>query len=128
MLEVTEFLERILVSSEEDPLRSFHQILTRYERYKSVVRKAEGLPDRRPAILGDLEIKDPAFFAKLVDAHASTLVKASHSLENGLKRVRDPENLIRSFRFLVTRSFNRILEKTHKEKEQGRTKGSAHSA
>ncbi len=126
LLEVTEFLERILVSPEEDPLRSFHQILTRYERYKSVVRKAEGLPDRRPAILGDLEIKDPAFFAKLVDAHASTLVKASHSLENGLKRVRDPENLIRSFRFLVTRSFNRILEKTHKQKEQGRTKGSAH--
>jgi len=128
LLEVTEFLERIVVSPGEDPLRSFHQILTRYERYKSVVRKAEGLPDRRPAILSELEIKDPDFFAKLVDAHASTLIKASHSLANGLKRVRDPENLIRSFRFLVTRSFNRILEKTHKEKKQGQTKGSAPSA
>jgi hypothetical protein len=115
LLEVTEFLERILVSPGGDPLRS-------------VVRKAEGLPDRRPAILSELEIKDPDFFAKLVDAHASTLIKASHSLANGLKRVGDPENLIRSFRFLVTRSFNRILEKTHKEKKQTRTKGSAPSA
>lgn len=124
LLEVTESLERILVSPGEDPLRSFHQILTRYERYKSVVRKAEGLPDRRPAILSELEIKDPDFFAGLVNAHASTLIKASHSLANGLKRVRDPETLIRSFRFLVTRSFNRILEKTHREKGEGRTKES----
>jgi len=124
LLEVTEFLERILVFPGEEPLRFFHQILTRYERYKSVVRKAEGLPDRRPAILGQLEIKDPDFFAKLVDAHAATLIKASHSLANGLKRVRDPENLIRSFRFLVTRSFNRILEKTHKEKAEASSRSS----
>ncbi|MBI4963996.1 MAG: hypothetical protein HY913_12025 [Desulfomonile tiedjei] len=128
LLEVTEFLERILVSPGEDPLRAFHQILTRYERYKSAVRKAEGLLDRRPAILSELEIKDPESFANLVDAHASTLIKASHSLANGLKRVRDPENLIRSFRFLVTRSFDRILEKTHRQKVEKKAKSSVPSA
>jgi hypothetical protein len=124
LLEVTDFLERILVSAGQDPLRSFHQILNRYERYKSTVRKAEGLPDRRPAILAELGIEDPDNFARMVGAHASTLIKASDSLANGLKLSRDPENLIRSFRFLVTRSFHRILEKTHKQKGKGETRKS----
>ena len=124
LLEVTDFLERILVSAGQDPLRSFHQILNRYERYKSTVRKAEGLPDRRPAILAELGIEDPDSFARMVGAHAATLIKASDSLANGLKLSRDPENLIRSFRFLVTRSFNRILEKTHKQKGKRETRNS----
>lgn len=124
LLEVTDFLERILLAAGQDPLRSFHQILNRYERYKSIVRKAEGLPDRRPAILAELGIEDPENFARMVGAHASTLIKASDSLANGLKVSRDPETLIRSFRFLVTRSFNRILEKTHKQKGKGETRNS----
>jgi hypothetical protein len=116
LLEVTDLLERLLASAEEDPLRSFHHIVHRYEAYKSVVRKAEGLPDRKPAIIGQLEIRDPDAFAGLVQGYAVTISKAGRSLAKRLKSSRDPENLIRSFRFLVTRSMNRILEKTLKEK------------
>ena len=102
--------------SEEDPLYSFHHILSRYERYKSVVRKAEGLPDDDPAILHQLEIRDAVVFYKMVDQQTKTIAKAGHSLAKKLNKTKDPENLIRSFRFLVNRSVNRILENTLKEK------------
>jgi hypothetical protein len=115
LLEVTDFLERLLASGEEDPLRAFHQIVQRYETYKSVVRQAEGLPNRKPEIVGKLEIRDPEAFASLVDAYAVTLSRAGQSLAKRIKNSGDPENLIRSFRFLVTRSMNRVLEKTLKE-------------
>lgn len=118
LLEVTDLLERLLASAEEDPLRAFHHIVQRYETYKSVVRKAEGLPDRSPAIIDQLEIKDPQAFADLVEGYAVTLSRAGRSLAKRLESSRDPENLIRSFRFLVTRSMNRMLEKTIKEKAQ----------
>jgi hypothetical protein len=115
LLEVTDYLDRSIVASEEDPLRAFHHILTRYERYKSVVRKAEGLADQSPAILNQLEIKDPAAFAAVVERYARTMMKAGESLARRLPRTNDPENLIRSFRFLVNRSVSRMLERTHKE-------------
>jgi hypothetical protein len=115
LMEVTDYLDRKLSSSEDDPLVAFHQILTRYERYKSAVRKAEGLPDRRPPILRQLEIKDADAFSKLVERHATTILKAGRSLAKRLGRSGNPENVIRSFRFLVSRSVNRMLENTLKE-------------
>ncbi len=116
LLEVTDYLDRTATASEEDPLRSFHHILTRYERYKSAVRKAEGLPDKSPSILHNLEVKDPRAFAESVEKHARTLIRAGRALAQRLNKTSDPENLIRSFRFLVTRSVNRVLESTVKEK------------
>ncbi|MBI5249757.1 MAG: hypothetical protein HY912_09695 [Desulfomonile tiedjei] len=116
LLEVSDYLDRSLTESEEDPLSSFHHILNRYEKYKSIVRKAEGLPDDDPAILHQLEIKDSATFYKMVDQQAKTIAKAGHSLAKKLNKTKDPENLIRSFRFLVNRAVNRILENTLKEK------------
>ena len=47
LLVVTGFLHRNAGSEEMDPLAAFHQILTRYETFKTLVRKAEGLPERR---------------------------------------------------------------------------------
>lgn len=131
LLEVTDYLDRSIVASEEDPLRAFHHILTRYERYKSVVRKAEGLPDNSPAILNQLEIKDPAAFANIVERQAKAIMRAGESLARRLPKTNDPENLIRSFRFLVNRSVNRMLERTHKEsvpKKSSKTKsGRSHA-
>ena len=115
LMEVTDYLDRKLSSSEDDPLVAFHQILTRYEKYKSAVRKAEGIPDRRPPILRQLEIKDTDAFSRLVERHATTIVRAGRSLAKRLGRSGNPENMIRSFRFLVSRSVNRILENTLKE-------------
>jgi hypothetical protein len=63
-----------------------------------------------------LEIDDPQAFAKLVEAQALTLIKAGRSLARVMDKTRDPKNLIRSFRFLVNRSINRILESTRKHK------------
>jgi hypothetical protein len=117
LLEVTDLLDRSAGSANRDPLGVFHRILTRYETFKSVVRKAEGLPDRRPPLLSDLEIDDPQAFAKLVETQALTLIKAGRSLARVMDKTRDPKNLIRSFRFLVNRSINRILESTRKQKE-----------
>jgi hypothetical protein len=115
LMEVTDYLDRKLSSSEDDPLVAFHQILTRYERYKSAVRKAEGLPDRSPQILRQLEIKDADAFSRLVERQATTILKAGRSLAKRLGRSGNPENVIRSFRFLVSRSVNRMLENTLKE-------------
>ena len=115
LMEVTDYLDRKLSSSEDDPLVAFHQILTRDERYKSAVRKAEGLPDRRPPILRQLEIKDADAFSRLVERQATTILKAGRSLAKRLGRSGNPENVIRSFRFLVSRSVNRMLENTLKE-------------
>lgn len=117
LLEVTDLLDRSTGASSRDPLGVFHRILTRYETFKSVVRKAEGLPDRRPPLLSDLEISDPQAFAKLVEVQALTLIKAGRSLARVMDKTRDPKNLIRSFRFLVNRSINRILESTTKTKD-----------
>lgn len=114
LLDVTDFLDRSLATSMEDPLRSFHHILMRYETYKSVVRRAEGLVDRKPPILNDLEIKDPQVFVGTIQAQTTTLMRAGKSLAKRLATAKDPENLIRSFRFLVNRSVNRILESTQK--------------
>lgn len=116
LLDVTSFMRSSLASSNHDPLVSFHQILTRYERYKSVVRRAEGIPDATPPILGRLRIKDPDDFSALVEHQTSTLARAGHSLASKIASVDDPENLIRSFRFLATRAFNRILESTVRPK------------
>ncbi len=116
LLEVSDYMDRSLRESEEDPLTAFHHILNRYERYKSIVRKAEGLPDDEPAILHQLEIKDPAAFYRIVDQQAKTIARAAQSLAKKLNKIKDPENLIRSFRFLVNRAASRILENTHKEK------------
>ncbi|MGB6068512.1 MAG: hypothetical protein WBG50_27205 [Desulfomonilaceae bacterium] len=115
LMEVTDYLDRKLSSSEDDPLVAFHQIVTRYEKYKSAVRKAEGLSDRRPPILSQLEVKDADTFSRLVERHATTIAKAGRSLAKRLGTSGDPENLIRSFRFLVSRSVNRILQNTLKE-------------
>lgn len=120
LLEVTDLLERLLASGEEDPLQAFHQIVERYETYKLVVRQAEGLPNRNAGIVEKLEIKDPEAFARLVDRYALTLSRAGRSLAKRLKSSGDPENLIRSFRFLVTRSMNRLLDKTLKEATRGK--------
>ncbi len=121
LLEVTDYLDRSVNASEEDPLRSFHHILSRYEKYKSAVRKAEGLPDTAPAILGSLEISDPKEFSIIVDTQAKALMRAGRALAQRLQNTNDPENLIRSFRFLVNRSTNRILESTLKDKEKHRS-------
>ncbi|MGO9117123.1 MAG: hypothetical protein ACLQPD_05870 [Desulfomonilaceae bacterium] len=128
LLVVTGFLHRNAGSDEKDPLAAFHQILTRYENFKTVVRKAEGLPDRGKFSADDLEIKDPEAFSKMVEAQALNLVKAGKSLAKQLDRTRDSRNLIRSFRFLVTRSVNRIFENTHKKVISGARKGSGGSA
>jgi hypothetical protein len=122
LLEVTDYLDRSMTASEEDPLRSFHHILTRYERYKSSVRKAERLPDKSPPILHNLQVKDPKAFAEMVEKHAKTLIRAGRALAQRLPKTSDPENLIRSFRFLVTRSINRVLESTVKEKAKKSSK------
>jgi hypothetical protein len=114
-MEVTDYLDRKLSSSEDDPLVAFHQILTRYEKYKSAVRKAEGLVDRTPPILRQLEIRDADSFSRLVERQATTIAKAGRSLARRLGRSGNPEDVIRSFRFLVSRSVNRILENTLKE-------------
>ncbi len=114
LLDVTDFLDRSLATSMEDPLRSFHHILMRYETYKSVVRRAEGLVDRKPPILNDLGIKDPQVFVSTVQAQTTTLMRAGKSLAKRLGTTKEPEHLIRSFRFLVNRSVNRILESTQK--------------
>ena len=127
LLVVTGFLHRNAGSDEKDPLVAFHQILTRYENFKTVVRKAEGLPDRDNSA-DDLEIKDPEAFSKMVEAQALNLVKAGKSLAKQLDRTRDSRNLIRSFRFLVTRSVNRIFENTHKKVITSARKGSGGSA
>ncbi len=120
LLEVTDLLERSFGVTHRDPLGVFHRILTRYETFKSVVRKAEGLADRKPPLLSDLEIRDPQAFAKLVEAQALTLIKAGRSLARVMDKSRDPKNLIRSFRFLVNRSVNRILESTRKQKDNAK--------
>lgn len=112
LLDVTDYLGRSLESSSADPLVAFHDILSRYERYKSAVRKAEGIPDRKPAILDELTIKAPEAFSQMVRAQALTIKRAGESLADRLDSTPDPENLIRSFRFLVNRSVNRILEST----------------
>ena len=114
LLEVADFLDRSVSLSESDPLRAFHFILTRYEKYKSLVRKAEGLPDPRPTILDELDIMDPQAFSKIVESQAKTLVRAGNVLAKSLAQSDDPKNLIRSFRFLVNRSANRILEQTNR--------------
>ncbi len=116
LLDVTDLLDRSVSTPNLDPLAAFHRILSRYEKYKSTVRKAEGLPDRQPSILAELEIKDPELFAELVKAHAQTILKAGYSLAKRIQNTSDSANLIRSFRFLVTRSINRILDGTCKPK------------
>ncbi len=113
LLEVADFLDKSVMLSEQDPLKAFHHILTRYEKYKSLVRRAEGLPDPRPTILDELKIRDPKAFSKIVEAQAKMLVRAGYSLARALGSTDEPENLIRSFRFLVNQSANRILEQTH---------------
>ncbi len=116
LLDVTSFIRVSLTSPNHDPLVSFHQILTRYERYKSVVRRAEGIPDATAPILDQLQIHDPDAFSALVQHQTSTLSRAARSLATKIPSVDDPENLIRSFRFLATRAFNRILESTVRAK------------
>jgi hypothetical protein len=116
LLDVTDFLDRSVSTTNLDPLQAFHRILARYEKYKSTVRRAEGLADRRPAILDDLEINDADEFAQMVKAHSQTIAKAGFSLAKRITNSPDAANLIRSFRFLVNRSVNRILDATCKEK------------
>jgi len=113
LLEITDFLDSSVSLSESDPLQAFHAILIRYERYKSLIRRAEGLPDTKPDISKRLEIQDPQAFLRLVENRAKTLVSAGRSLAKELSTTGDPENLIRSFRFLVNRAVNQILEHTH---------------
>ena len=116
LLVVTGFLHRNAGSDEMDALEAFHQILTRYETFKTLVRKAEGLPERRLVSQYDLEIDNPETFSKVVEAQALNLLKAGQSLAKKLDGAKDSRNLIRSFRFLVTRSVNRIFESTRKKK------------
>ncbi len=115
LLVVAGLLHMIATSGATDPLAAFHQILTRYESFKVTVRKAEGLPERGAASITDLAIDDPESFSKMVAAQALTLLNAGKSLAKELDTTDDSRNLIRSFRFLVTRSANRILEHTHKK-------------
>jgi hypothetical protein len=122
LLEVSRYLEGCVNSSKQDPLGTFHQILTRYESYKSTVRRAEGLPDTTATAKRGLEIRDPEAFSGLVKRQAATLAIAGLSLARRIESARDPEDLIRSFRFLVTRSFNRILDNTQKAKKRKRKK------
>lgn len=116
LLEITGFLRGNAAATKQDPLSAFHQILTRYERYKSVVRKAEGIPEGKSSAHDDLRIKDPLSFSKLVKSQADTLAMAGQSLAGRIGSTEQPENLIRSFRFLVARSFNRILDNTKAQK------------
>jgi hypothetical protein len=118
LLDVTDYLGKGVTSSVEDPLQAFHHILSRYERYKSSVRRAEGIPDTQPDIVNDLSIKDPATFGRTVALQALTIKKAGESLVAKLESSQDSVNLIRSFRFLVNRAFNRILEGTCEQKPQ----------
>ena len=122
LLEVSRYLEGCVNSSQQDPLGTFHQILTRYESYKSTVRRAEGIPDKEAAAKRGLEIRNPDAFSGLVKRQAATLAMAGLSLAQRIGSSEDPENLIRSFRFLVTRSFDRILENTQKAKRAMRNK------
>lgn len=115
LLEVTDYLDKSLAASEQDPLAAFHRILTRYESYKSMVRKAEGLPDRKPPILHQLEIRDPKTFSRVVEGQSKALIRAGYSLAKRIDSAEDPETLIRSFRFLVNRSVSRILESTQRD-------------
>ncbi len=115
LLAVSGLIHRTLTSLNEDPLDAFHQILTRYESFKSLVRKAEGLPDSASPRLQNLKIKDPEAFSRLVEMQAMTLLKAGKSLAQRMTATQDAKNLIRSFRFLVTRSVNRILTSTHED-------------
>lgn len=117
LIEVVDYLDHSLTSSEQDPLGAFHYILNRYETYKSVIRKAEGLVDKEPDILKHLEIKDPEAFSRTVENQGKTLIRAGISLGKRLQTAEDPQNLIRSFRFLVNRSVNRILDSTQKNDE-----------
>ncbi len=112
LLDVTDYLGKSIESSSRDPLSAFHDILSRYEKYKSAVRRAEGIPDRKPPILKELSIKDPEAFAQMVRIQALALKRAGESLADRMHTTPDPENLIRSFRFLVNRAVNRILEST----------------
>jgi hypothetical protein len=82
------------------------------------VRRAEGIPDTQPDIVNDLSIKDPATFGRTVALQALTIKKAGESLVAKLESSQDSVNLIRSFRFLVNRAFNRILEGTCEQKPQ----------
>jgi hypothetical protein len=118
LLDMTEYLGKSLNSSVEDPLEAFHHILTRYEKYKTAVRQAEGIPDPKPQIVDELSIKEPDAFARTVTMQALTLKRAGQSLVEKLSASQDPENLIRSFRFLVNRALNRILEGTCGQKPQ----------
>ncbi|MFH1114824.1 MAG: hypothetical protein V1792_12990 [Pseudomonadota bacterium] len=112
LLDITDYLGKSIESSSTDPLMAFHDILTRYEKYKSSVRKAEGIPDRRPPILNELSINDPAAFSHMVHIQALALKRAGEALASAIHSSPDPENLIRSFRFLVNRVVSRILEST----------------
>jgi len=115
LLAVAGLLHMNATSGGTDPLAVFHQILTRYESFKMIVRKAEGLPERTSPSITDLAIDDPESFSKMVAAQAMTLLNAGKSLAKKLNTTTDDSrNLIRSFRFLVTRLANRILEHTHK--------------
>lgn len=117
LMEVTRLLMDGLDANRTDALGTFHEILSLYERYKSVVRKAEGLKDNEsPHALRGLQVTDPAAFAQVVALHAHTIAEAGKSLASRIATDPDPENLVRSFRFLVTRSFNRILEGTQDKK------------
>lgn len=118
LLDVTDYLGKGVTSSVEDPLQAFHHILSRYERYKSSVRRAEGIPDTQPDIVNNLSIKDPATFGRTVALQALTIKRAGESLAAKLESSQDSINLIRSFRFLVNRAFNRILEGTCEQKPQ----------
>ncbi|MFH0823671.1 MAG: hypothetical protein V2B18_13055, partial [Pseudomonadota bacterium] len=69
---------------------------------------------------GQLAVRDAEAFSIMVEAQAKTIIKAGYSLAKKLGSVEDPENLIRSFRFLVNRSVNRILDNTFKTAEKSR--------
>jgi len=112
LLDVTDYLGKSIDTSATDPLTAFHYILTRYEKYKSAVRRAEGIPDRKPPILKELSIKDPGAFVEMVRVQTLALKRAGESLADRMHSAPDPEHMIRSFRFLVNRVVNRILEST----------------
>ncbi len=112
LLEVTKYIDQALSQAGKDPLLAFHKILSRYEKYKSIVRKAEGLPDNDPKILGSLEISDLKGFSELVEAQSMAIIKAGYSLTKRIDSGGDTKNLIRSFRFLVNRSVSQILDRT----------------
>lgn len=116
LLEVTKYIDQALSQAGKDPLLAFHKILSRYEKYKSTVRKAEGLPDNDPKILGSLEISDLKEFSQLVEAQSMAIIKASYSLTKRIGSGGDTKNLIRSFRFLVNRSVSQILDRTQVRK------------